>query len=73
MQFLSASSAMRPAIDLYCINIDSFGQKFVPTIDLSRDDIGDVVRAAIGVEPRSRPKSWRWVVRWCSPGRPRQR
>ena len=50
VQFLSASSAMRPAIDAYCINIDSFGQKFVTTIDLSRDDIEDVVRAAMRVE-----------------------
>lgn len=52
IQFLSASPSLRPAIDAYSINIDSFGQTLVPTLDLARDDIAPVVRSAMVIERR---------------------
>ena len=52
VQFLDISPSMRPAIDAYAVNIDGFWQGVVPTIDLARDDIADVVRSAIRVERR---------------------
>ncbi len=44
------SSALRPNVDAYITNIDSFGHCFVPTIDTTAVDADDKIRDAIRFE-----------------------
>lgn len=49
------SSALRPNVDAYITNIDSFGHCYVPTIDTTAVDADDKIRDAIRYE-RARAK-----------------
>lgn len=44
------SSALRQNIDAYCVNIDGFGHRFEPVIDLESDDVFEQVRDAMFLE-----------------------
>lgn len=49
------SSVLRQPINAYAVNIDGFGHSFVPTLDLDRDDIVQVVGEAMFVESGKEP------------------
>ena len=44
------SSCLRPNVDAYVTNIDSFGHQFIPTIDLDQGDSDTRIRNAIVLE-----------------------
>lgn len=44
------SNALRPNIDAYATNIDGFGHKFEPVIDLDGEDADDKIAQAITIE-----------------------
>lgn len=53
ISLLSKSPSLRPAIDAYAVNIDQFGHVLRPTLDMSRDDIREIVSSSMLEERRA--------------------
>lgn len=49
-----SSSCLRPNVDAYVTNIDSFGHQFVPIIDLDAPEAAENVRTAMRLERRAK-------------------
>jgi PBSX family phage portal protein len=47
---LEHSNALRQCVDAYCVNVEAFGHRWEPVVDLESDDARERIRAALETE-----------------------